>query len=69
MIRGCDRNNPVLLFVHGGPCWSEIPYVVKYQKEWEEKFTIVHYDQRGSGKSYHFFRIIQMLLQIIMLNT
>lgn len=56
MIRGCDRNNPVLLFVHGGPCWSEIPYVVKYQKEWEEKFTIVHYDQRGSGKSYQFFQ-------------
>lgn len=56
MIRGCDRNNPILLFVHGGPCWSEIPYVVKYQKEWEEKFTIVHYDQRGSGKSYQFFK-------------
>lgn len=56
MIRGCDRNNPILLFVHGGPCWSEIPYVVKYQKEWEEEFTIVHYDQRGSGKSYQFFK-------------
>ena len=56
MIRGCDRNNPILLFVHGGPCWSEIPYVVKYQKEWEEKFTVVHYDQRGSGKSYQFFK-------------
>lgn len=54
MIRGCDRNNPVLLFVHGGPCCSEIPYVVKYQKEWEKSFTIVHYDQRGSGKSYEF---------------
>lgn len=56
MIRGCDRNNPILLFVHGGPCWSEIPYVVKYQKEWEKEFTIVHYDQRGSGKSYQFFQ-------------
>lgn len=55
MIRGCDKNNPILLFVHGGPCWPEIPYVVKYQKEWEEKFTVVHYDQRGSGKSYQFF--------------
>lgn len=39
----------------GGPCWPEIPYVVKYQKEWEKKFTIVHYDQRGCGKSYQFF--------------
>lgn len=56
MIRGCDKNNPILLFVHGGPCWPEIPYVVKYQKEWEEKFTVVHYDQRGSGKSYQFFK-------------
>lgn len=56
MIRGCDKNNPILLFVHGGPCCSEIPYVVKYQKEWEEKFTVVHYDQRGSGKSFQFFK-------------
>ena len=22
----------------------------------EQKFTIVHYDQRGTGKSYHFFK-------------
>ena len=54
MIRGNDRNNPVLIFVHGGPCCSEIPYVRKYQKELEKDFTIVHYDQRGSGKSYVF---------------
>lgn len=54
MIRGTDKNNPVLIFVHGGPCCSEIPYVRKYQKELEKDFTIVHYDQRGSGKSYIF---------------
>ena len=29
MIRGKNRDNPVLLFVHGGPCCSEIPYVKK----------------------------------------
>ena len=34
---------------------SEIPYVRKYQGTLEEHFTIVHYDQRGSGKSYQFF--------------
>jgi len=54
MIRGHDRNNPAVLFVHGGPCCSEIPYVRKYQKQLEQNFTIIHYDQRGSGKSYDF---------------
>ena len=55
MIRGADKNNPILIFVHGGPGCSEIPYVRKYQDLLEEHFTIVHYDQRGSGKSFHFF--------------
>ncbi len=55
MIRGVDSSNPILIFVHGGPGCSEIPYVRKYQEELEKDFTIVHYDQRGSGKSYHFF--------------
>ncbi|MFC0216500.1 alpha/beta fold hydrolase [Paenibacillus chartarius] len=55
MIRGVDRTNPLVIFVHGGPGCSEIPYVRKYQDLLEQHFTIVHYDQRGSGKSYHFF--------------
>ena len=55
MIRGADQSNPIIIFVHGGPGCSEIPYVRKYQDLLEEHFTIVHYDQRGSGKSYHFF--------------
>lgn len=54
MIRGKNRDNPVIIFVHGGPCCSEIPYVRKYQDLLEKDFTIVHYDQRGSGKSYKF---------------
>ncbi|WP_442600133.1 alpha/beta fold hydrolase [Neobacillus sp. D3-1R] len=55
MIRGTDRRNPIIIFVHGGPGCSEIPYVRKYQNLLEKNYTIVHYDQRGSGKSYHFF--------------
>ena len=55
MIRGADKSNPIVIFVHGGPGCSEIPYVRKYQDLLEEHFTIVHYDQRGSGKSFHFF--------------
>lgn len=56
MIRGYQRDNPVVIVVHGGPCCSEIPYIRKYQENLEKNFTIVHYDQRGSGKSYHFFQ-------------
>ena len=55
MIRGSNQDNPIIIFVHGGPGCSEIPYVTKYQKVLEKDFTVVHYDQRGSGKSYHFF--------------
>lgn len=54
MIRGTDRDNPVLLCVSGGPAATEIPYMKKYERKMEERFTIVHYDQRGSGKSYSF---------------
>lgn len=56
MIRGSNRNNPAVLFVHGGPCCSEIPYARTYQKQLEQDFVTVHYDQRGSGKSYEFGR-------------
>ncbi|MBY0121789.1 alpha/beta hydrolase [Bacillus sp. S/N-304-OC-R1] len=55
MVRGQNRSNPIIIFVHGGPGCSEIPYVRKYQDLLEKDFTIVHYDQRGSGKSFHFF--------------
>jgi L-proline amide hydrolase len=54
MIRGYNKENPIVIFVHGGPGCSEIPYVRKYQNLLENNFTIVHYDQRGSGKSYNF---------------
>ncbi|MFJ8087961.1 alpha/beta fold hydrolase [Lysinibacillus sp. NPDC095746] len=55
MIRGKDKGNPVIIFVHGGPGCSEIPYASKYQNLLENNFTVVNYDQRASGKSYHFF--------------
>ena len=55
MIRGDDKRNAIIIFVHGGPGCSEIPYVRKYQDLLEEHFTIIHYNQRGSGKSFHFF--------------
>jgi pimeloyl-ACP methyl ester carboxylesterase len=50
-IRGRDRANPVLLFVHGGPANPTMPIGWAFQKPWEDYFTVVQWDQRGSGKS------------------
>ncbi|MGC2810042.1 MAG: alpha/beta hydrolase [Bradyrhizobium sp.] len=50
-IRGEDRNNPVILFVHGGPGVSTIPISSGWQP-WEKYFTVVQWDQRGTGRTY-----------------
>jgi len=50
-IRGEDRNNPVLLFVHGGPGVSSIPRSSGWLL-WEKYFTVVQWDQRGTGLTY-----------------
>lgn len=50
-VRGNNRENPILLFIHGGPASTELPISWLYQKPWEEYFTVVQWDQRGAGKS------------------
>ena len=51
-IRGTSTDNPVLLYLHGGPGSSQIPSYRHYQLGWEQEFTVVHWEQRGAGKSY-----------------
>lgn len=51
-VRGRDRRNPILLFVHGGPASTEAPVGWLYQSGWEDDFTVVQWDQRGAGKTY-----------------
>lgn len=51
-VRGNDRGNPLLLFVHGGPAAPELPISWTFQRPWEEFFTVVQWDQRASGKSW-----------------
>jgi proline iminopeptidase len=51
-IRGLNRANPILLFVHGGPASPMLGMTWAYQKPWEDFFTVVNWDQRGVGKNY-----------------
>lgn len=51
-VRGSDKNNPILLFIHGGPGAVEMPIAWTFQRPWEDYFTVVQWDQRGAGKSY-----------------
>lgn len=44
---------PVMLFLHGGPGVCDRHWVIEKQSELAEKFTMVCWDQRGSGKSYN----------------
>jgi pimeloyl-ACP methyl ester carboxylesterase len=49
-IRGEDTNNPALLILHGGPGCSYSIFT-PHLRSWERYFTIVQWDQRGSGKT------------------
>lgn len=51
MLRGQDKTAPVLLFLHGGPGSPISPSVYTYQRPWEDFFLVVHWDQRGFGRS------------------
>jgi len=51
-IRGRDKRNPILLVIHGGPGYVLMPMSWWLSRDWEEYFTVVHWDQRGAGKTY-----------------
>ncbi len=52
IIRGENVENPILLFLHGGPGTPEFPFIKETFRDLESVFTICYWDQRGAGKSY-----------------
>ena len=50
-IRGQDRDNPVILVLHGGPGVSNAAFAPAFIP-WEKHFTVVEWDQRGAGRTF-----------------
>ena len=55
LIRGHSVDNPVLLYLAGGPGQSDLAFPRALFSELEENFTVVCWDQPGEGKSYAGF--------------
>ena len=51
MIRGRSVDNPVLLYLTGGPGGTDMG-AIRRDVTLEQDFTVVAWDQRGAGKSY-----------------
>jgi pimeloyl-ACP methyl ester carboxylesterase len=51
LIRGRSVENPVLLYLAGGPGGTDIG-AIRRDATLEQDFTVVAWDQRGAGKSY-----------------
>ncbi len=52
LIRGVSTDNPVLLFLAGGPGGSELGAMRRHLPDLERHFTVVTWDQRGAGTAY-----------------
>lgn len=53
MIRGENRDNPPLIILHGGPGFSDTMFFRRCNAALEHSFTVVYWDQRGTGKSFN----------------
>jgi proline iminopeptidase len=50
-IRGRDRNNPVMLMLHGGPGNGNGPMLAQLMPL-EQRYTLVQWDQPGTGRTF-----------------
>ena len=50
-IRGDNKDNPVILFLHGGPSEANSPFI-EFYTPFEKDYVFVQWDQPGAGKTY-----------------
>lgn len=68
-IRTLDENKPVLLFLHGGPGVCNRHTVLHDHEDLMDTFTLVGWDQRGSGGSYFGARKEDLTIDRLVLDA
>lgn len=51
-ITAASDQQPVLLFIHGGPGWPQTPQLRYFNADLTSAFILATWDQRGCGKSF-----------------
>lgn len=52
LVRGADKSNPVIVFLHGGPSSPESYVNYCWVNDIIDDYTVVDWDQRGCGRTY-----------------
>ena len=70
-IRSRDANNPVLLLIQQGPGLPMISEARAFERalSLENVFTVVYWDQRGSGLSHRGQKALQVTLGLLVSDT
>jgi predicted esterase len=52
LVRGMNTDNPVLIYLHGGPSSPDTYATYGFSDELIDEYTMVAWDQRGCGRTY-----------------
>lgn len=67
-IYGQDKGNPVLLYLHGGPCSPTVALDWSIFRKLSADYTIVEWDQRSCGHNYPDYKETEPITAEIMIS-
>lgn len=53
LIRGENTDNPIMIWLHGGPSSPDAFANYTFQKHLVDEYTVVNWEQRGCGRTYY----------------
>ncbi|WP_407434422.1 alpha/beta fold hydrolase [Treponema sp.] len=53
LITGKNVSNPVIIYLHGGPAFSDVMAISAYTDKLMDEYTIIGWEQRGTGRTYY----------------